>query len=376
MKKHKLCLFLCAAGVFLYGLLFMVSACITGCAAAVPENGSNSKDRFINLMTWNIHNLFDGEDNGFEYDEFLESAGWSTEKYRGRVNAFCAAVGSIGVMPDIIMLEEIESIMIFQDIALSLNKGHEWSHFAINPGAALGVGILSRFPLEARAHSVTVDADTAPRPVLEVRLRLDGEDIIVFVCHWKSKLGGDDVTERTRRASARVIMRRIRELRETEPNTGVITAGDLNENHDEFYRRSGTIICALLPDDPYCAQLTGCITNDGEFPFMQKDFIILGGNKPPEPLHFPQESVVLFSPWQDELENGSYYYRNDWETIDHFLISAQFFDNKGWEYEKTAVINFPPFANANGVPFSYNARTGLGLSDHFPLMMTLKMTSD
>jgi hypothetical protein len=90
-------------------------------------------------------------------------------------------------------------------------------------------------------------------------------------------------------------------------------------------------------------------------------------------VYFPQGSIVLFSPWFGSLENGSYFYGGNWETIDHFLVSPQFFDDTGWEYDVAEVANYPPFTNANGRPVSYNARTGAGLSDHLPLIMSLKM---
>jgi len=363
------------AGLLLLTAVFLVSA---GCSLSEEKSEETRVAGTLNLMTWNVNNLFDGSDNGFEYDEYLQSAGWSTEKYLGRVNAISSAIGGIKPQPDIIMLQEIESLKIIEDLALSIQGGYSWSYFAKNPGAALGVGIFSRIPLlESRVHSITIGGETTPRPVLETRIQAEKGEFIIFVCHWKSKLGGDAVTENVRRASARVILRRIRELRESEPELGVIVAGDLNENHDEFFRQNAAMICALLPDDPYCAQLTGCRGADGEEDSSrQKDFIIISKNKPPLAVHFPKESIALFSPWLRDLENGSYFYKYNWETIDHFLISAQFFNNTGWEYEKVLIVDSQPFTNSSGVPGSYNVRTGSGFSDHLPLMLTLKMASN
>ena len=355
--------------------VLLISLLVLNCCASEtkPEGTSDDKNT-LTLMTWNVHNLFDGIDNGFEYDEYLQSAGWSTEKYLGRINSVSAAIDRIEPQPDIIMLQEIESLKILEDLAQSMSAGYSWSHFANNPGASLGVGILCRVPiLEAKAHSITVGGETTPRPVLEARIQAGEDEFVIFVCHWKSKLGGDNVTENVRKASARVILRRIRELLEKEPDTGVIVAGDLNENHDEFFRQGAAMICALLHDDPYCAQMTGCRGLNGEEnPAAQKDFIIISKNKPPAPVHFPKDSIALFSPWLGVLENGSYFYKYNWETIDHYLISGQFFNNTGWSYEKAAVANYQPFTNAGGAPFSYNPRTGTGLSDHLPLLLTLK----
>jgi endonuclease/exonuclease/phosphatase family metal-dependent hydrolase len=335
---------------------------LSGCAGCLIPGEEEISSPSLTLLTWNVHNLFDGEDNGYEYDEFLQSSGWSTEKYLGRINTISDAIGRINPMPDIILLQEIESLRILEDLALSMENGYLWSHFAINPGAAIGVGIISRYPLkDIKAHSITMENDTSPRPVLETRIQVKKE-FVIFTCHWKSKIGGDEITEGTRRASARVILRRIRELWEEEPDLGIIIAGDLNLNHDEFYRQNSSRICALLPDDPYCALLS-----EG----VQKDFIVISRNKPPEPVHFPQETICFFSPWIRELENGTYFYRNNWETIDHFLLSTHFFNNTGWVYEKTEVLDYPPFANTSGKPVPYNPRTGFGLSDHLPLLLTL-----
>jgi len=349
-------------------VLLMVLLAAAGCSASEPKTEKPAANLgTLTLMTWNVQNLFDGLDNGHEYDEFLNSAGWSTEKYKGKVNAIAGAIDSLKPPPDIIMFQEIESLAVIQDVAEALPGGYVYSHFAKNPAAALGVGIISRFPLvEPKTHSITIGSETTPRPVLETRIQAEKE-FVIFVCHWKSKLGGDDNTENTRRASARVILRRIRELWEEEPELGIIVAGDLNENHDEFYRRNAQVICALLPDDPYCAQLAKG---------AQKDFIVLGKNKPPEPVNFPDGTIVLYSAWMGDVEKGSYYYKNDWETIDHFLVSEHFFNDTGWSFEKAAPADFSPFANTYGVPVPYNIRTGAGLSDHLPLLLTMRIKMD
>ena len=370
----------------------VIFAClfVTGCAGcATPAEEAAGDSNLLALMTWNVHNLFDGEDNGYEYDEFLQSSGWSAEKYQGRINTVTDAIKRIEVQPDIIILQEIESLKILEDLSHSLDSGYSWSHFAGNPGSAIGLGLISRCPLlDVKIHSITIDSDTAPRPVLEARIQAkeisaskksskekrssegdakesaSNKSFVIFVCHWKSKIGGDEATESVRRASARVILRRVKELWENEADLGIIIAGDLNQNHDEFYRRNASMICALLPDDLYCAQ-----TSVG----IQKDFIVISKNIPPEPVNFPRNTITFYSPWIKELESGSYFYRNNWETIDHFLISPQFFNSTGWRYEKTKIINIAPFANPSGIPSPYNSRTGLGMSDHLPLMLFLNM---
>lgn len=368
-----------------------ISICLVSAFAFVFGcNVSGQDEIFANgdsvaVMTWNVQTLFDDVEDGSEYADYSMLSGWTAEKYLGRLNVISAAVRGMERKPDIIALQEVESAKVIGDLAAAL-ADYGWTHFASIPGMALGVGLLSRFPLsDMKAHSVTVFGDTAPRPMLEARVNVptaEGGDLpaIIFVCHWKSKLGGEDVTESTRRASARIIVRRMRELLKTEPDLPVIITGDLNLNHDEFYRRNGSVISALLPDDPRSAELTGLYGLDEEdsgifaqVGELQKDFIIVSKNKPPLTRYFPSAAVSVYTPWSTELQNGSYVYRNSWETIDHFLLSVQLFDGIGLEYDTCMVLNAPPFANASGYPSAYNPRTGFGMSDHLPLFMILKV---
>jgi hypothetical protein len=139
-----------------------------------------------------------------------------------------------------------------------------------------------------------------------------------------------------------------------------------------------------MPDDPRAAEFSGMYGIDGDSPRSaaviaetQKDFIVLAKNKPPAARYFPSGAITLYSPWFVELRNGnddssgSYYYKNAWETIDHFLLSPCFFDGTGWEFENARILNIPPFTSAKGTPAAYNPRTGSGVSDHLPLLLLL-----
>jgi hypothetical protein len=190
---------------------------------------------------------------------------------------------------------------------------------------------------------------------------------VLLLCHWKAKQADKETTatEFLRRAAARIVVRRLQELREEDPAIPVIIMGDLNENHDEWYRETRTSITALLPDDPEAAARSGSLG----------DFLILSRNKPPTPVYFSAPALGLYSPWGNELHEGSYYYKDNWETIDHFLLTEALFDRIGWDFASCMVINQEPFINAQGRPATYNPRTGNGLSDHLPLLLILQLAS-
>ncbi|MDR0487546.1 MAG: endonuclease/exonuclease/phosphatase family protein, partial [Treponema sp.] len=188
MKKLRFGTRVCRLAAFFTVVFFVLSCTLTKTDETPAAAGS------LTLMTWNVQNLFDGIDRETKYDEFRETSGWTTEKYQGRVNTIASALSKVEPAPDIIIFQEVESLGILEAIASSLS-GDTWSHFAGNPGAALGLGIISRYPLlESKIHSITTNGQTTPRPVLETRVQAGEGKLVIFACHWKSKIGSDEVT--------------------------------------------------------------------------------------------------------------------------------------------------------------------------------------
>jgi endonuclease/exonuclease/phosphatase family metal-dependent hydrolase len=336
----------------------------------VPAMGAPARSGSLRIVTWNVQALFDGDETGGEYEEYRAAAGWTGEKYTARLVMLSQAIDQLAEdSPDILALQEIENPRILEDLSKGkmAKQGYQWTFFGGTPDAPLGIGVLSRFPfMETKTHALTHIKETTPRPVVEIWLRPEDVPLVLFVCHWKSKLGGDEATEPLRRASARIILRRIREIGDADPRIPIIIMGDLNENHDEFYRK-GAMVSALLPDDSGAAELAGLSQTD----FAGPDFLILSGEKPPQAEYFDPRLPAFYSPWGRELQNGSYHYKNEWETIDHFLLTGALFDQSGWDFAAALLMDKKPFINDRGIPDAYIPRTGQGLSDHLPLMLVL-----
>ncbi|MDR2097395.1 MAG: endonuclease/exonuclease/phosphatase family protein [Spirochaetaceae bacterium] len=368
-----------APAMLLLPLFFLLAAsCVGSCDVYTDADGGKSP-LSMSIATWNLQALFDGQDDGNEYDEYSGDNGWNNEKYLARLNNFSKAIASIEKKgPDIIALIELENSAVLERLGGEYLKdsGYRYSYFAGLSGYSLGLGLLSRYPVtKARSHSSNINGEILPRPVAEVWLEPEGEPIAIFICHWKSKLGGDADTEALRRDAARVILRRTAVIKQENPAIPILVLGDLNENYDEFIRQDGELRCALLLDDPEAAKLTGYSRDseeqDGKNPRIAQDFLILSTEKPPQSAFFADVDGVFYTPWKTELEKGSYFYGGAWETIDHFLLSGAFFDSAGWEYKDAAVIDAEPFVNSKGEPNLYNTRTGSGLSDHLPLLLSL-----
>ena len=373
------------------------------CSLAKQE----AKSEQLVIASWNMQNLFDGADNGFEYDEFKNSAGWNNEKYQARLHGITAALkGETGIKADILAVMEVENKAVIEDLAEKSFLNYRWIFFAGAPAysaeaqtdqtdtdspldSAIGLGVLSALPFfQTSVHSFHSPDGSIPRPILEVWVDTDSGPLALFVCHWKSKLGGDSKTEAMRRAGAALIVRRLLEIETENPGTPVIIMGDLNENHDEFARIGASYPCALLPDTEQ-AVLISRKTLLGARPNSQ-DFLVLSREMPPRTQFFPEKTKAFYSPWFELKEGlhenrnasksqaiyqaipqGSYFYKGDWETIDHFLLNDALFSGIGWNYGHFRVLTEPPFANGIGEPHSYNPRTGNGLSDHLPIVLVL-----
>jgi endonuclease/exonuclease/phosphatase family metal-dependent hydrolase len=352
-----------------YRLLFIfLPFLLAGCETSENSASLHTADA-LSIVTWNVQTLFDGEESGYEYADYRASTGWTNEKYLARLNTLGAAINSMTAQaPDIIALIEVENSKVLEDLVTGplAKKRYQYTFFGVNQNMSLGLGIISRYPLEETLiHSITDMGETSPRPVLEAHVRVGDAPVVLLACHWKSKVDGDAATEHKRKASARVVLRRVRELR--AENIPVIVMGDLNENHDEFFRTGQSSISALMPDDSLTAEITGGV---------QTDFLILSQEKPPRVSAFSETSseiVALYTPWDNELLGGSYNYQNEWESIDHFLLSSALFDNAGWDFDSCALLNAAPFIKNNGKPYTYNKDTGNGLSDHLPLLLNLKL---
>ncbi len=359
--------------VLLYGLvLTMVILSVCTCNSIIKEDDkTENSGNSLTLLSWNVQALFDGEDQGNEYDDYSVSKGWSNEKYEARIKNIAKGIMEIPETPDLIGFIEIENAEILEDIVSSAlkDKGYRWTFFSRNAGGSLGIGIISKYPFSmAKSHSIISDGEINPRPMAEVRLDVGGQPLTVFVCHWKSKLGDPETTEAQRKASARLALRRIAELEQESPGIPIIVMGDLNENHDEFYRSGGSFITALLPDDERAATLA---ENSSETLSLVQDFFVVTGEKTQQAHYFDYPHNLFYTPWSNELQNGSYVYQENWETIDHFLLRPSLYDGLNWDIETCRTVTVPPFTTTEGNPAAYNPRTGRGMSDHLPLLLTL-----
>jgi endonuclease/exonuclease/phosphatase family metal-dependent hydrolase len=324
----------------------------------------------LTLMSYNVQNLFDDVRNGTEYREFDPTRGeWTDDFFRVRVDAIARVVrAALPGGPDILLLQEIENENALRTLVAEglRGMGYSWQILVPKKGLAANIAIVSRFPaVRVRTLGVGPWKAGAPlRDILEAEIQTAGHTLHVFDNHWKSKTNGVKVTEASRRESAGILARRVREILAEEPDADIVAAGDMNESVDEYERIGRKYQTALIPD------------SEGSPAAYSRLSIFLSPNA--RRLGLAGERLVLYDPWFEieESRRGSYAYQGEWLTVDHFLLSPGLFDTRGFTYRWGSFrpVRLPFLLDDEGMPKRWSGLKGeKGYSDHLPLLLTLEV---
>ncbi|MDR1933862.1 MAG: endonuclease/exonuclease/phosphatase family protein [Spirochaetales bacterium] len=350
-----------AGPVLFMGLAFQVI--LAGC----PLSGGGRAE--LTLLSWNVQNLFDDAVQGGEYGEFIPPQ-WTTANFNDKCARLALVIQEAAPGgPDVVLLQEAENLAALEYLNRVYLKSCGYRYLALDkpPGQAAAVGILTRLPIsQVIMHSYSTPDTGGDRYIAEYRLEVSGGVIIVFNNHWKSKLEGAAETEPRRRMAAEALTRRLESLRRGGEGHPVIIAGDFNEDIEEYRLIDRAYPAALIPlgEQSRLAEETGFLL----YSFDSGDL-----RTPPASGGGTENREVFFSPWGLTSGTGSYYYQGSWERIDQFFLSREFFDGQGWEFSAFSLNSGPEAADDQGRPRGFNKTTGKGASDHFGLILRLRL---
>ncbi len=309
----------------------MLALCAVSLLLLFPAAAASEKKAVLRVVSWNVQTFFDGVTDGTEYAQFKGSASrWNEKKYRIRLERLSAALKALDA--DVVVLQELEKKEQLYDIfnqlsgTFRISSLYRYGCFAASPGSAIGVGVLSRFPLEsASVHALDIGTERqmqpSLRPMLEVQVLRNGRKLSLFVCHWKSKLGSE--TQVWRKWQERLLSDCM--VKASASGIACLACGDCNQDIAEFASAgSGTIA------------LRG------------------------------RQTLTVSSPWLTSSDKGSYCYKGAWERIDHFFSCGSA------EVSSFCVERGGEWADSNGCPVRYDLKTGGGWSDHLPVSCTVR----
>ncbi len=331
--------------------LFLLGILLVSCSMPTDTNSIESNQALVSIINWNLQTFFDAQTVGTEYNDYQDSkTRWSETRYKERLKTLCNFIEK--TQADVYVFQEIENSSILQDIAnelsslYSIKKGFGFSAFSKRDDEALGIAILSRYPLEnVSAHQIDLQTalglskfetsttvtdgsfleQPSMRAILHATIKVNSyQSFSLYACHWKSKYGGAEKSEVWRNAQERLLANLLIENKEP-----YLVTGDFNRNLNEF------------------------INSDGA--------ILLRGDK---------SSVSVLSSWlefQRDNSLGSYYYQGQWEKIDHFFYAPII------EIVEFQAIKNELTVTEEGLPYRYDLYNGKGTSDHLPLLCIVEL---
>ena len=355
-------------------VLAVVAALCCGSTCSLPW--SQKSQEALTIVSYNVHNLFDDVEDGTEYPEFKPGTStWNSALYAKRLKLAAYALNSLypdnEAGPDILCLTEIENAKVLSDLALGpLKEGkYRWVFVGGPASSPIHCGILSRLPLvSAKAHAIA-DSDMNGRDMLEAEFELGSgtsgtkELLTIFLCHWKSRLGGTQETEDKRRLASTLAASRIEEILKEDPKRLILVCGDFNESPDEFARVKQAYGTAFMPSASQ-AILAGTKTPASWFEG------VLRWSSSRQGAAFEAGKVTLFSPWE-EFGGWSYKFRGDEERLDGFLLSGCLLDGEGFDFLDFKTADDPELLDEDGSPFAWNGANGY--SDHLPIAIRLAL---
>ncbi|MGL1892332.1 MAG: endonuclease/exonuclease/phosphatase family protein [Spirochaetaceae bacterium] len=317
--------------VFVLLLVILTSCCL-------PQSDIESE---ITIMSWNVQNLFDGNDDGDEYDSFSVAKGmWSENLYTRRLELLSKII--LLNKPDIIAFQEIEGLKVLQDLQNDYLSEYRYL-VSTDTESAIELGFLSKYSID-NVGFIDPNSDSyGLRPLLEVTFNIDGNELVVINNHWKSKAGA--FSEHLRIESSVALKKRILELQDSE----VVVLGDLNENYNEYQLRHKSFNTALMYNE----------VGDG---ITIKDSTTI-------------ENDQLYTVWPDSEFPGSYNYKGSWETIDHFLLNSKLLDDEGFNFIEFSVDSRDILFSGSGDVKKWITDLGIGYSDHLPIILSLGVES-
>jgi endonuclease/exonuclease/phosphatase family metal-dependent hydrolase len=310
---------------FLFPLTLLLFSC----------QGINSplEDR-IQVLSWNLQNLFDDQWDGAEYPEYTPEAGWDHNRYHDRLEELAQALrGLDSGLPDILCFQEVENRRVLEDLAeyLAWPEPYLWMPQTSGPNAP---AFLSRFPIEETAILSHRQDGLGLRPMAEAQFFREDRQLRIWNVHWKSRLPSPEATEGLRRDQARLLAFRMRTLAPTPVDESQwLLLGDFNS----------------WPAEP-----------------SARDWGTFGPGVWGAGYAPGQEGGL--AQWSEDLM--SYQYQGEWFPLDHIFYTLPLQRPGGWRVEEVQVLAIEPFLK-DGRINRYLPWAGRGLSDHLPLLCTL-----
>lgn len=298
------------------------------------------------VASYNVENFFDLHYDKTEYKEFIpNTTSWNKIAFQNKLENISKVIKDLDA--DILALQEVESQRVLDAIVFR-NPQYRFHTFSKNNHAAIGLAIISKFPILNKKNIVVDKYDKYSRDILKVTVTIENKPLIVYINHWRSKRAKE--SQRIKYAYALK-----NEIMTLDNNADYIILGDLNSNYNEFQ----TFKYDKKLNDTYNITGINQILNTTINENFVKKFNILS-----------YDTNVHFNTWLElpNEERLSSKFRNQNVTPDNIILSASLFDIKNISYinDSFNVFHFPYLYKNNRI-YRWNLHKKNGYSDHLPI---------
>ena len=340
-------------------IFFYVFPFIFLCANAIAQTKDQYKVAIIGF--YNCENFYDTIDQPDVEDEEFTPTGpkhYDAVMYLDKVHHLATVLSQIGtdITPDGLSMfgcSEIENEEVLRDLISQpefKNRNYSIVHYNSPDLRGIDVGFIYNPKYFKVKYSEPLfvhlpDEDNKPhytRDVLYVYGEYDGEPLHVFVNHWPSRRGGEEISAPNRALAAATCKAKMDSIIKINPEAKIVVMGDLN-------------------DDPVSPSVTQVLKAKGD----------INKVKPGE----------LYNPWTEMYNNGigTLAYNDAWNLFDQIMISSAFINKKqsGFFFKDAKIFRKDFMIEQNGHFKGYPKRTFsgnqyiAGYSDHLPTYLIL-----
>lgn len=254
----------------------------------------------MRVVFYNVENLFDPFDDSLTNDEAFAPGGIRAWSYRRFVKK-CQDLGKVLLAtgaweaPEIIGLCEVENRFVIAKLLehSALGRlGYRIIHYDSPDSRGIDVALMYRPEKFTLLHSEPIavifpgKGSRSTRDILYVKgIALNADTLHLFVNHWPSRFGGYMATKPLREFTGALLRTRIDSVLLYDPQASILIMGDLNDPPDEY-----SVEYSLS------AKLDSSNLQPGDFYNLMNN---------------------LFR----DPTRGTHKYRENWSTIDHFIVS-------------------------------------------------------
>lgn len=311
-------------------------------------------------MFWNVENYFDTYDNPHTSDEEFTPMGenhWSRKKFEKKrddiARTIILAADQQGEFPALLGLCEVENRYVLEELVENTQLarvGYKIIHKDSPDSRGIDVALLYREEIFTPLQTKYLKADFPTREILYTKGVVNRLDTLhILVNHWPSKSGGEKQSLLKRYEVAKIVKSATDSILHHNPRANIILMGDFNDTPDSL-----PLEYLVAPEVDSAGNVAGTA------------------------------SLVNLAPFAAGAD-GTYKYREEWNTIDQFIVSANLLPDDSslmpqWVFcHKEMEIFAPEFLLQRDNTYmglkmrrTYQGPRYMGgISDHLPVVLKL-----